>query len=367
MTLGKNKTKYVVDAVIIVIVTALTVLYLFKSGVLTAESLSKVTFIGFAVCFLAFIASGAVNAVIDLLIYRTFTGEIGLKRAFLTTVFGHFGSSITPFRSGHFPLKAYYHYKDGVSPDVTVTGFVKCQIIYSAVSVMAYFSIALYLLITGLTADIGGVTVRLWLVVAIGFLFHVAVFVCITVLSFNQRLQRSALKLLCKVIKKLRKNFDAESFFSTCSEKLERFKDQIKIIGKSFYRYLAPAFLYLAYMLLNGSVPYAAYLMSSGGSFYVSEFFTFYILNLASVYIANVIPLPGGTGTSEVLFTVVFAHIIADPLLGATLVLWRISSFYFPIILEFICFLFVALRKKARRDHGVRLKSAEKSFAENTK
>ena len=85
------------------------------------------------------------------------------------------------------------------------------------------------------------------------------------------------------------------------------------------------------------------------------------------MYIANVIPLPGGTGTSEVLFTVVFAHIIENPLLGTTLVLWRVSSFYFPIILEFLGFLFVALRKKAPSGQGVILNPAENRVAESPK
>lgn len=346
MALGKEKKKFVINAAIIIVVAALTFFYLFRSGVLSPATLSAIPIFGFMACFLLFLFALAINAVTELLIYRTFTKEINFKRSFFTVVFGNFGSGITPFRSGHFPLMAYYHYKSGVSGLVTVTGFMKCQIIYSAVSIVVYLAAYIYLAATGLTADIAGTVVPLRTAAAIGFAFHAAVFFLVIFLAFSARFQRAALGFICAVMGKFRKNFDREKFIGKQTEQLNRFKEQISIVGKSVYKYIAPAALYALYMAVMGSFQHVAYLFMSGDTWTAAGFFSFYILNLVSTYIANVVPLPGGVGTAEVLFVLVFANVIPDALLGGTLVLWRASAYYLPVILEFFVFMFFSLKKR---------------------
>ncbi len=346
MELGKNKKKYIINAAIIIIVASLTFFYLFRSKVITAESLSAIKWYFYLICIAAFVAIISILAVAERFIYGTFTDELNYKRSLFTVIFGNFGSGITPFRSGHFPLKAYYQYKDGVVVGTTVTGFLKCQIIYSAVSLALYAAVTVALAVTGLSVVISGTDVKLWIVAAVGFGFHAAVFIGVIILAFSERLQRGALKLVCKIAKKFKKEFDGEGFYSAQSEKLARFKEQIRIVGKSFYKYLLPAALYAVYTVASGCLPYLAYLLLSGKGFAFSDLFFFYVLSLTSVYITNVIPLPGGTGTAEMLFILVFSSVISDPLLGETLVLWRISTYYLPITVEFLLFLPVSLKKR---------------------
>ena len=345
-----NKTrKYVINAIIIFIITGLTVFYLFRSKIITAEGVFSIPFYAFVGCFFLFFVGICGVAGVERLVYGTFTDQISYKKSLCTVIFGHFGSSITPFRSGHFPLKAYYHYKAGVSGSVTVTGFLKCQIIYSAVSITVYSAITVYLAISGISAEIGGTQVKLWLVVATGLGFHIVVFLAVIILAFSKRLQSGTLVLVCKIAKKFKKNFDENNFYTVQSEKLAKFKEQIRIIGSSAYKYIAPALLYAVCMAINGGVQYAAYVLIAGEQFAVSGFFTFYVLNLASAYITNVIPLPGAAGTAEALFLLVFSCVLADPLLGKTLVVWRLSTYYLPVVLEFCLFLFVSFKKRKLR------------------
>lgn len=346
MAFGKTTRKYVINAAIIVFVALLTCFYLFRNKNVTIESVRAVKWYYFLICFCLFFACVLIEATIERLVYGTFTDEMNYGKSLLNVLFGRFGSGITPFRSGHFPLKAYYQYKAGIAAQTTVTGFLKCQIIYSAVAIIVYFAVFIYLLVTGISAEVAGVNVKLWTAAAIGLAFHVVVFAAVIVLAFSERFQRGTLNLFCKVAKKVKKTFDGEKFYTEQTEKLARFKEQVKIVGKSFEKYLLPAALYALYMVLSGSFQYAAFLLLSGKTFTAAGLFMFYILNLTSTYIANVVPLPGGVGTAEVLFLLVSANVISDPLLGETLVLWRVSTYYVPIIAEFLLFLPISINKR---------------------
>ena len=347
-TTGKeiSKKRIFINAAIIVLVVALTFFYLLRNNFLTKENLSKLTAYAFVVCFAVFVATELVLAVVERIIYGTITPQYTFRRSFFNCLFGNFGSNITPFRAGHFPMMAYYQYKSGVPPQVTIIGFLKNQIIFSAVSIVVYGVFTVILAINGLTADISGRTVALWLVVLVGFAFHTGAFIFIAILAYNKKLQSGFLSLCGKIIKKFNKKFDYEKFIAEKEEKLSEIKEQFSIIGKNLKKFILPSILYAVYMFLSGSLQYTAYILVSKSAFSLDLWFTFYILNLASGYVGNVIPLPGAAGTSEVLFSLVFASVIPDSAMGATIVLWRASSFYFPILLEFVMFMAFSLKRK---------------------
>ena len=73
-------------------------------------------------------------------------------------------------------------------------------------------------------------------------------------------------------------------------------------------------------------------------------------MNLATTYITNIIPVPGGGGGAEVLFTVIFASVIGNEILGAILILWRVSTFYMVVIFEFIVFILFSIIKGKSQD-----------------
>ncbi len=343
---GIEKRSIIINLSVILVVTALVAVYLFKSEILTAEAIGAVKGFYYAIVFAVFFLGLVLVSAVDCLIYRTFTSSMPFGKCLLNTVCGNLGSSITPFRSGHFPLMVYYQNRAGVPVGDTVTGLVKCQIIYSATSIVVYTAVVVTLAILGASIEFYGATVKLWLVVSLGLIFHVAVFVVIVVLAFNQRIQQYALKLWTKILLRLKKISDSEEYIEQKRQRLELYKEQITIIGKNAKNFIAPCLLYLAFMLVSCSVQYASYLLISGDTFSVNSYFTFYTFYLASGYITNVVPVPGGLGTSELLFPLVFASIIPSALMGAVLILWRISTYYFAIIIEFIIFLFAVIKRK---------------------
>ncbi len=341
-----SKRNIIINLAIILLVTGLVVFYMLKSKMLTAETIRNTSWYNYLVVGAVFFFSLGLISLVDFFVYRSFTKSMPYNKCYISTICGNLGSGVTPFKSGHFPLMIYYQNRAKVPVGDTVTGLIKCQIIYSATSIVVYTAVVLTLGIMGTSIDFYGSTVKLWLVVSLGLFFHLIVFVVIVILAFNRKIQLTALKLWSKVLIKIKKLQDTEQYILQKTERLNIYKEQITIIGKNAHKYLAPCLIYVCHMFISGTIQYIAYLMVSGSAFNFSSLFTFYTFYLASGYITNVIPVPGGLGTSELLFPLVFASIIPDKLIGSVLILWRLSTYYFAIIVEFIVFLFAVLIKR---------------------
>ncbi len=341
-----SKRNIIINISIILLVTGLVIFYLTKSEVVTAKSIGMIKWYNYIIVFAFFFFALVLVSLVDFFIYRSFTNTMPLGKCLLNTVSGNLGSGITPFKSGHFPLMFYYQNRARVPMGDTVTGLIKCQIIYSATSILVYTVLVTTLGIMGTSIDFYGSTVKLWLVVSLGLGFHLVVFIFIVILAFCRKIQDFILSIWAKFLVKIKKLENVDEYILEKSQRLNLYKEQITIIGKSAYKYLAPCFIYFVFMLISGTVPYLSYLLISGTAFSFSTMFTFYTFYLASGYITNIIPVPGGLGTSEFLFPLVFASVIPNSQIGAVLILWRVASYYLAIIIEFIVFLFAVLIRK---------------------
>lgn len=330
------KKKIIVNAVIILVFAALAYVYLSRSKVITPEAIRgvKAEYFFFVAAF--YLAVFLLLSLIEFLVYRTFTRAMPYGRCVLSVLLGNLGSSVTPFKSGHFPLMAYYQNNAGVPFSDTVTGCVKCQIVYSVTSIIVYTAIVITLAVKALTIDFSGTTVALWVVVATGLGFHLIVFIAVVILAYNYKLQRFAVTLWAKILKKIKRIESVEEYFKEKTEKLALYKEQMNNILKRFYAYIPVCLLYACYMVLQGGTQYLSYLLISGNAFCFADMSVFYVLCLTSAYIGNVIPVPGGVGTTEVIFTLVYAAVIPESLLGSTLVLWRFSTYYVFVIAEIL-------------------------------
>ncbi len=342
----KSKKKLIVNVCITLATFALAAFYLTRSNIVTAEALKKV---GFGDCLLVlcfFIFALLLYAATDFFVYRTVSDKMPYVKCVMNTLAGNLGSNITPLKSGHFPLMVYYKCVTGISAEESVTGLIKCQIIYSTASTAVYFVLAVALMFTGTSFVAGDMTIKTWVVIAIGFSFHAVVLGAILLLSFNKRLQGFCLKIWAKVLYKFKKISDTGEYIGGKAEWFSRYRKETLAIYKSFYRYIPAVLCYGAFMLALGSVQYFSYLVFSGEAFSFDKAFVFYTLNIAAAYITNVIPVPGGVGTAEVTFSLVYAFVIDNPSLGSVLVLWRAGSYYLPTLLEAVVVPFALFAKR---------------------
>lgn len=348
----KSKNKLIANIIITAAVFALAVFYLTRSKTVTAESVAKISFWQYAAVFVFTVFGLVLYALVDFFVYCTFTREMPFGKCFLNTLSGNLGSNVTPYKSAHFPLMAYYRYTAGIKASEAVTGLIKCQIVYSITSFAVYLVLLVALLFAGSRIVFEGVSVPLWAVVAVGFTFHSAVLAAILVLSFCVPLQKRVLKLWGRLLLKLKKIDSEEEYLARKEEWFAAYRTEISYILKNFAKYLLPCFVYAVFMLVSGSVQYCAWLVFTGNAFSAGDMFAFYTLCLASAYVTNIVPVPGGVGTAEVLFSLVYSVVIPDPVIGSVLVLWRVGSYYIVTVLEAIIVptvLFVNRRKYGER------------------
>lgn len=361
---GGSKKKLIANIIITVAVFGFAAYYLTRSGVVTAESIRSIEFTEY-LAVLAFFGLGIfLYALTDFLSYRTFTRNMPLSKCVMNTLAGNLGSNITPYKSAHYPLMAYYRYSAGIDGAEAVTGLIKCQIIYSITSVCVYTVLLTALAVAGTRIVFEGVSVPLYLVVLVGFAFHAAVLAGILILSFCAPLQKKALLFWGKIRVKLKKEQSAEEYAAKKGEWFKEYRTQIKLIFRSFARYLPACGVYFVHMFVWGSVQYISYLVFSGARFSISDMFSFYTLNLASAYITNIVPVPGGVGTAEVMFSLIYASVIPESMIGSVLILWRVGTYYAVIVIEAIA-VPAALAVNRRKYGGLGANAAKTPPAES--
>ncbi len=349
MAISKTKRKIIINVAVILCVTALTFVYLFLSGNVKWEDVKAIGFSQYLFVFTLFVLSLLLVSLVDFFVYRSFTKSMNYGKCVLNTLYGNLGSAVTPLKSGHFPMMIYYQYNANVPIKDTATGLVKCQIIYSITTIVLYSIMSIALAVSNVVVEINQTTIKLYLVLLIGLAFHLGVFLLIVFMALNKRFQNFVLKVCASLLYKLKKIEDKQKFIEEKAENLLVFKKELTIIGKGWYKYFAPIICFFIYMIILNSLQYASYLTFTKKPFNLSEAYMFYALTIASSYITNVIPLPGGFGTSELMFTIMFSLVIEGGTLGSILVLWRVATYYVVIAIELIVFIVVSLINSRKR------------------
>ncbi len=349
----------IADLVIVLAVTGFTVWYLIKKDVFNADSIKNTSAFSLAIVFLVNALSLFLVSLTNFLTVKRDLKGFGLFDAVSDEIFGKLGSSITPLKSGHYPLRVYFYKKRGYDFYEALTVLCKCQIIASVASVVNYAAVLVVSAVKGLTMSFNGKTVGLWLIMLIGVLFHALTILLVMLIAFVNPVQKFFINFIAK-IKFFKKSKDEkQAYIETETLKYKIYKEQTLIMLKSFYRYLLPLFLYIVNMFVTSSTAYAAYLTTvKTASFTLGGFLSFYLLTIGAAYITNVIPIPGGNGSSEIVFTLVFSASIGVEHIGAALISWRAGSYFMPVIVSAVWFfiLSAALTKKAdkRTDKNVR-------------
>lgn len=341
----KGRAKHIINAVIIVALSILTVFYLSKTQIITPETIIS---IGWQNCIIVVAWVYLCFAFISLIekgVYSAFCCY-PYKTAFLTTVYGNLGSSLSPLKSAHFPLKAYSQNLNGLTLTQTLTGVTKCQIIFSTSSILVYGSLFVYLIFHGGYITVGNVSVAEYIVVGIGLTANVFIFLLLTLLSRNEKLRIAVLSLLATITKLFKRNLDKAEFIKKKAERLQLFKEQTSAVFSDFKLFVVPAVAYSIYMFMSCLAPYVSYLLVSGAPFSLKACFKFYILTLGTIYLINIVPIPGGCVASEFVFSIIFAGILGK-MLGRVLLLWRFSTYYVPTVLNFIILIFTSHGKRA--------------------
>lgn len=253
-------------------------------------------------------------------------------RSWQTTIIGQYFNCITPSASGGQPMQAYYFVKFGVPLGTGLTALLSRFIVYQFV--LTIYSV--FTLCIGFKNFGGDLNKKgLFPFVIIGFIVNTAVIVFLLGVAFwkngTLKIMNALITLLSnlKIIKhptKIRVYFTREvkKFF----ENFKFLKSNLSIIIKSCFFTFIQLTLYLS----------ISFILYKGFGLKNSNYLQIISYQAYVLMISSFIPLPGAMGAAELGYSGFFKDIFGS-FTGVSTMLWRIFTFYLPIIMGMVCML----------------------------
>lgn len=253
-----------------------------------------------------------------------------LRDTWYDTIIGQYFNCITPLASGGQPMQAYYFVQFGVplgnALSALLSRFIVYQFvltIYSAATLAAGFRTEGKILIEG----------GLMPFVLIGFAINTGVIIFLLGIALwkkgTERAVNGIITLLTKmrIIKKpMKQRLYYTREVRKFHENFKYLKKNVPVIFKAVFFTSLQLILYLniSYLLYRGFFPDADMLWGRIIAYqaYVNMFSSF-------------MPLPGAMGAAELGYAGFFKKIFGE-FMGAATLLWRIFTFYLPIIVGII-------------------------------
>lgn len=246
------------------------------------------------------------------------------RQTLRTSMIGQLFNCITPFASGGQPIQAYDMAKCGVPIGVATCSLLLKFIVYQTGLTLASI-IVLIFKFGEFSREISGFVYLVFL----GFVVNFAVLGVLFCIGFFKGF---TVKMVCGFIKlcgKLHifKNLDHK--LERALEEIDEFYNGFQQIKKNKRMFAVNVLLSIAQVVVYSAIPYFIYL-SFGGT--QQDFFTVVSAQIFVAMITAFVPLPGAIGGAEVSFYMFFQLFFPANQLNLAILLWRLLTFYFPII-----------------------------------
>lgn len=251
----------------------------------------------------------------------TYTKKKGIG-LMITSQFFH---SITPFASGGQPWQIYKLKKEGLTVGegtiVAIQDFIAFQSALILLGVIAVISNHFLHIIPSDS--------HLLYLVVIGFTLNIIVIIFLFIVAFskkwNRKIINGVIKLLCKI--KIVK--DKEKMLKKSDEFIKNFHESAKILFQDKGNFVKIIGLNFIALIFQYSIPF--FLMLGLG---ISE--NLYFVIIASAYVMlidSMMPTPGSTGGLEYGFMSFFKVFVDGAKLSALMIVWRMITYYFGLIM----------------------------------
>lgn len=245
------------------------------------------------------------------------------KQTLRVSMIGQLFNCITPFASGGQPFQAYEMTKSGVPVGIATCSLLIKFIVYQTALTL---SSAVVLIIK--FSEFSSISGFVYLVF-IGFLINFGVLTFLFCIGFFKGFTMRMVNGFIKFCGKLR-------IFKNVDQKLERAAVEIDNFYLSFqdikrnkklfaFNTMASALQIIVY----SAIPFFIYCAFGNTG---ESFFTIVAAQIFVAMITAFVPLPGAIGGAEVSFYMFFQIFFPSNQLSMAILLWRLLTFYFPII-----------------------------------
>ncbi|MFA6627548.1 MAG: lysylphosphatidylglycerol synthase transmembrane domain-containing protein [Bacilli bacterium] len=245
------------------------------------------------------------------------------KKAFLINSAGCFFSGITPFYIGSYPSRIYYLYKENIPIDKTLSALTIRGLTYQIV--INIFAIASLFFIRGLSDVVGGYVIFL----IFGLIYNLGIGSILILISASKRFNNLAVRAIERLALKV-------SFINKRKEEvleaIHNYYDNTRRIYKDRKYFLTIFILMIIKTTAFYLIPVVTFI--GLGIAIESIWIELFAISTLIAIIASVFPTPGGMASSEAVFLLLYGMlIITDSTLSAGMLIWRLFSYYFIILI----------------------------------
>lgn len=259
----------------------------------------------------------------------------GINVAFI----GNFFAGITPSSTGGQIGQIYVLKKQGISYSDGASLLWADFIIYQT-TMMIYVTILFALRFTHYV----NLSAWFWIVFA-GYLMNVVVIVILYTIAIFPVFYLRLIDKLLNVVSRFKFFKKRETALVKTKDTITRFTKEIKHLSQDRVLIVKCMLVNIVRLSLHFSLPYFV-ARGIGIDVHLNQFVDVMALSSFVTMANSFIPLPGASGGTEVVFSLLFRGMFGA-LTGAVLLLWRISSYYIPMIAGALIFIVF----KNRHDH----------------
>ena len=251
----------------------------------------------------------------------------GRSRPFLsykTNAIGRYYDAITPMSTGGQPFQVFYLKNRGLN----VAAAVSVPIGKYVINQLCISFLWTVCLIIGLATSSGFTQV----LCIVGWVMNSLLMVAVIILSINQRVGKKIVVFILKALQKVKIIKDYEKRYNQVIKIVTDFQVTLKSFLKDTKLFIKMIITSTLSIFLHYSLAFLVYCVMIG-HFDFSMYWQIFLFAVMIDMAASFIPLPGGTGVSELSFTSLFAVLISpSSMLTWALLLWRFLTYYSILI-----------------------------------
>ena len=341
-----SKRKVIVNCIIIAIVTLIAIFYLAKENIF--DDLSSIKEIPpYAYLIIGLIVCGYVLCD-SFIIYRSFRGindNMTFKDCIGMYLYGNLGSSLTPSKAGHYPMKLYYMEKKGNTIDQALSVVTRAQIVYSLVNILCYIAMFIICSINQTSIMFGESLVQLEYIALVGLLIALISIGIFISLAFITPLNNLLIRISCFFVTRKKNGITKVEYIKNQKKKMEITREQIICFMKNIHHEIPSIISNIGFLFCNNCLPYFIYLFLSKEQFSLEGLLLYFALYQTVSYVTTFFPVPGNAGVAESTFVLVFKSTMGN-IVGACLLIWRLFNYYLMVVVDVIYFNVDTMRKK---------------------
>lgn len=247
------------------------------------------------------------------------------RHSWLDTIIGQYFNCITPCASGGQPMQAYYFVQFGIPLGVGLTALLSRFIVYQFVLTAS----SAFTLIAGYNQFGDDLSHKgLMPFVFIGFIINFGVMFFLIAIAFWKSPTEKVVNWLVTLMAKLKITKHPLKRRLYFIREINKFHKNFMFLKKNVPVILKACFFTVLQTIMQLSISYVLYL---GFGLDTSNYLQIISYQAYSNMISSFIPLPGAIGAAELGYSGFFKDIFGG-YTGVSTMLWRIITFYLPII-----------------------------------